>query len=231
MSKSRRAPSASASAPARASTSSASAADHPTPPWAKLRRLCDEGQILFGQNSENILREDGMVGVTVDLRGADEGSLVGFRARRDADVVDVENIGYYEPQDFWEPIHSASGPFILEPNDFYILMTREAVGVPPDYAAEMLAYDITAGEFRVHYAGFFDPGFGWDAAQRKAGGSRAVLEVRSYEVPFVLEHGQTVGWLRYEPMAGRPDKLYGQDIKSNYQGQSLKLAKQFRPLS
>ena len=110
----------------------------------------------------------------------------------------------------------------------YKLMTREAVAVPPDYAAEMVPYDTRAGEFRVHYAGFFDPGFGWDIATGKAGGSRAVLEVRSHEVPFMLEHGQTVGWLRYERMAGRPDRLYGSGIGSNYQGQALQLAKQFR---
>jgi dCTP deaminase len=107
-------------------------------------------------------------------------------------------------------------------------MTKEAIAVPPEFAAEMLPYDTRAGEFRVHYAGFFDPGFGWDSRSRKAGSSRGVLEVRSHEVPFVLEHGQTVGWLRYERMAERPDVLYGQDVASHYQGQELKLAKQFR---
>ena len=119
---------------------------------------------------------------------------------------------------------------ILEPDEFYILMTKEAIAVPPDYAAEMMPYDTRAGEFRVHYAGFFDPGFGWDIKTSKAGSSKGVLEVRSHEVPFLLEHGQTVGWLRYERMAARPDLLYGQDINSNYQGQSLKLAKQFKQL-
>jgi dCTP deaminase len=100
--------------------------------------------------------------------------------------------------------------------------------VPPDFAAEMLPYDTRAGEFRVHYAGFFDPGFGWDTVTKKAGSSRGVLEVRSHEVPFVLEHGQGVSWLRYERMAERPQALYGLEIASNYQGQELKLAKQFR---
>ena len=114
---------------------------------------------------------------------------------------------------------------MLDPNEFYILVTREAVRVPPDYAAEMVAYDTAVGEFRVHYAGFFDPGFGWDGA---GGACKAVLEVRSHEVPFMLEHGQTVGWLRYEPMAARPDRLYGSGIGSNYQNQGLQLAKQFR---
>ncbi len=118
---------------------------------------------------------------------------------------------------------------MLDPDEFYILMTKEAIAVPPDYAAEMLPYDTRAGEFRVHYAGFFDPGFGWDAATRQAGSSRGVLEVRSHEVPFVLEDGQRVGWLDYERMAERPQVLYGRDIASNYQGQQLQLAKQFRP--
>jgi dCTP deaminase len=109
-------------------------------------------------------------------------------------------------------------------------MTKEAIAVPPEYAAEMLPYDSRAGEFRVHYAGFFDPGFGWDAKTNKAGSSRGVLEVRSHEVPFLLEHGQTVGSLRYERMAARPELLYGQGSNANYQGQGLKLGKQFKQL-
>jgi dCTP deaminase len=201
----------------------------PTVASSELRRLHDEQQIVMALGVENKLGEDGMLRVTVDLGGAGGDTLIGFRARKHTDRIDVENIGYYDPLDFWEPIHAHREPrIILDQNDFYILKTRESVGVPPDYAAEMMAYDTTVGEFRVHYAGFFDPGFGWD---RAAGGSRAVLEVRSHEVPFLLEHGQTVGWLRYEPMAGRPDKLYGRGIGSNYQNQGLALAKQFKPLS
>ena len=105
------------------------------------------------------------------------------------------------------PSRRAGIGIILDPDDFYILATEEAVRVPPDHAAEMVAYDTLVGEFRVHYAGFFDPGFGWDPGGGP--GSRAVLEVRSHEVPFVLEHGQTVGWLRYERLTGLPDRLYG----------------------
>ena len=195
---------------------------------SELRRLHDEQQIVMALGDEQKLGEDGMLRVTVDLGGSGGETLIGFRARKHTDRIDVDNIGHYDPMDFWEPIHAHRDPrIILDPNDFYILKTRESVGVPPDYAAEMMAYDTTVGEFRVHYAGFFDPGFGWD---RAAGGSRAVLEVRSHEVPFLLEHGQTVGWLRYEPMAGRPDRLYGRGIGSNYQNQGLALAKQFRPL-
>ena len=198
---------------------------------SELQRLHDEQQIVMALGDENKLGEDGMLRVTVDLGGPriDGNMLIGFRARKHTDRIDVDNVGYYDPLEFWEPLHAHREPrIILDQNDFYILKTRESVGVPPDYAAEMMAYDTTVGEFRVHYAGFFDPGFGWDKA---AGGSRAVLEVRSHEVPFLLEHGQTVGWLRYEPMAGRPDKLYGRGIGSNYQNQGLALAKQFRPLT
>jgi dCTP deaminase len=198
----------------------------PQVPSSELRRLHDEQQIVMALGDEQKIGEDGMLRVTVDLGGGGDQSLIGYRARKHTDRIDVDNIGFYDPLDFWEPIHAHRDPrIILDTNDFYILKTRESVGVPPDYAAEMMAYDTTVGEFRVHYAGFFDPGFGWD---RAAGGSRAVLEVRSHEVPFLLEHGQTVGWLRYEPMAGRPDKLYGRGIGSNYQNQSLALAKQFR---
>jgi dCTP deaminase len=196
---------------------------------SELQRLHDEQQIVMALGDENKLGEDGMLRVTVDLGGSGDSALIGFRARKHTDRIDVDNVGYYDPLEFWEPLHAHREPrIILDQNDFYILKTRESVGVPPDYAAEMMAYDTTVGEFRVHYAGFFDPGFGWDNA---AGGSRAVLEVRSHEVPFLLEHGQTVGWLRYEPMAGRPDRLYGRGIGSNYQNQGLALAKQFRPLT
>jgi dCTP deaminase len=116
---------------------------------------------------------------------------------------------------------------ILDPDDFYILATKEFVRVPPDHAAEMVAYDTLVGEFRVHYAGFFDPGFGWNP--EGGPGSKAVLEVRSHEVPFVLEHEQTVGWLRYERLTSVPDRLYGHGIGSHYQAQGLQLGKQFRP--
>ena len=160
-----------------------------------------------------------------------EGDLIGYRAKKHAGRIDLERRDY-DPLDFWEPIRfRKTSSLILDPDEFYILMTKEAIAVPPEYAAEMMPYDTRAGEFRVHYAGFFDPGFGWNAQTNKAGSSRGVLEVRSHEVPFLLEHGQTVGWLRYERMAARPELLYGQhDSSSNYQGQSLKLAKQFAPL-
>lgn len=165
------------------------------------------------------------LGFSVDLRPA-TGDLVGFRAKPHTGVVDLDRIGHYPAADFWEEIHTTEGRIILDPGAFYILVSREAVTIPPDYAAEMAPYLAMVGEFRVHYAGFFDPGFGH--ADAGGAGSRGVLEVRCHEAPFVLEHGQVVGRLVYERMSERPDTLYGQAIKSNYQGQGLKLAKQFK---
>ncbi len=165
------------------------------------------------------------LGFSVDLRPA-TGDLVGYRAKPHTGVIDIAKIAHYPAPEFWEEIRTTSGRIILDPGAFYILVSREAVTIPPDYAAEMAPYLAMAGEFRVHYAGFFDPGFGHAAAG--GAGSRGVLEVRCHEAPFVLEHGQTVGRLVYEHMAARPDTLYGADLKSNYQGQGLKLAKQFK---
>ena len=129
--------------------------------------------------------------------------------------------------DFWEPIHRhGRADLVLDPGEFYILASKEAVRVPPDHAAEMTPFDPLVGEFRVHYAGFFDPGFG--AAEAGGAGARAVLEVRSHDVPFILEDGQIVGRLVYEKMAETPRTLYGADLKSNYQAQGLKLSKHFR---
>lgn len=165
------------------------------------------------------------LGFSVDLSpGA--GDLVGYRAKPHTGVIDLDRIGHYPAADFWEEIRTRDHRIILDPGAFYILVSREAVTIPPDYAAEMAPYLAMVGEFRVHYAGFFDPGFGHAAAGGK--GSRGVLEVRCHEAPFVLEHGQVVGRLVYERMSERPETLYGQAIKSNYQGQGLKLAKQFR---
>jgi dCTP deaminase len=200
---------------------------------AEWKQLLDEGQIVDSSDHEKNQRSirAGVLPFSVDLEGSrKEDNLIGFRAKRHAKRIDLEKRNY-DPLDFWDPIrfHRTSS-LILDPDEFYILMTKEAIAVPPEYAAEMLPYDTRAGEFRVHYAGFFDPGFGWNAKTRKAGSSRGVLEVRSHEVPFLLEHEQTVGWLRYERMAAPPEVLYGEDSNSNYQGQGLKLAKQFVPL-
>jgi dCTP deaminase len=167
------------------------------------------------------------IAVGVDLAGLGTGNLVGYRAKRHTGVIDVDQRGGYEVLDFWEPmVARPDRNLILDPDEFYILASKEAVQVPPDYAAEMVPFDPLVGEFRVHYAGFFDPGFGYAGAGGL--GARAVLEVRSREVPFILEHGQIVGRLVYETMLARPQTLYGTGIGSNYQAQGLKLSKHFR---
>ncbi len=168
--------------------------------------------------------QDGL-GFSVDLRPV-KGSLVGYRAKPHTGVIDLGQINHYAAADFWEAVHTTTGWIILDPGAFYILVSREAITIPPDCAAEMAPYLAMVGEFRVHYAGFFDPGFGWSGAG--GAGSRGVLEVRCHDAPFVLEHGQIVGRLVYERMAATPAALYGQAIKSNYQGQGLKLSKHFK---
>ncbi len=165
--------------------------------------------------------------VTVDIRGDLETGLIGYRARRHAGLIDVDNIALYDPEEFWEPVRAGKhGGLILDPNEFYILASKEAVTVPEDQAAEMVAYDTLLGEFRVHYAGFFDPGFG--LTETGTTGARAVLEVRSHEVPFLIEDGQVVGRLWYERLTDRPDRLYGRGIGSSYNRQGLALSKHFR---
>ncbi|MEP1519025.1 2'-deoxycytidine 5'-triphosphate deaminase [Ascidiaceihabitans sp.] len=168
--------------------------------------------------------DDGL-GFSVDLKLPGT-SLVGYRAKPHTGVIDLDRIGHYDPRAYWEDVHSTDGHIILDPGAFYILVSREAVCIPPSYAAEMAPYLAMVGEFRVHYAGFFDPGFGHATAG--GAGSRGVLEVRCHEAPFVLEHGQVVGRLVYEKMAEDPTQLYGADLKSNYQGQGLKLSKHFK---
>jgi dCTP deaminase len=187
---------------------------------AELRALHAVDTLVSG---EAVISEG--LGFSVDLKPA-QGDLLGYRAKPHTGVIDLDRIGHYPARDFWEEVRATDARIILDPGAFYILVSREAVTIPPDYAAEMAPYLAMVGEFRVHYAGFFDPGFGHAAAGGT--GSRGVLEVRCHEAPFVLEHGQVVGRLVYERMSERPDTLYGAGISSNYQGQGLKLAKQFR---
>ncbi|MBO0345443.1 2'-deoxycytidine 5'-triphosphate deaminase [Roseibium sp. CAU 1637] len=188
-----------------------------------LQMVHREHTLVTGGNE----RIGGGVQLSIDLEGSGKGSLVGYRAKHHSGLIDVDKPGAHAPLDFWEPIYRrGAAELILDPNEFYILVSQEAVHVPPDYAAEMVPFDALVGEFRVHYAGFFDPGFGHSSAGGV--GSRAVLEVRSHDVPFILEHGQTVGRLVYEKMSQRPATLYGEGIGSNYQGQALKLSKHFR---
>mgnify|MGYP001396483041 FL=1 len=192
-----------------------------------LLRLHEESRLIDGSVDPIEIAEHQSLSLRLDLAGNDMNGVVGWRARHHAGIIDVDKPDNYDPADFWEPVSARGGGIILNPDDFYILATREAVTVPPDYAAEMVAYDTLVGEFRVHYAGFFDPGFGWDP-KNVAVGSRGVLEVRSHDVPFLLEHEQVIGRLRYERLTARPEKIYGLGIGSHYQGQGLKLAKQFK---
>jgi dCTP deaminase len=168
---------------------------------------------------------DGLI-VHVGLAG-EPGETVGYRAIKNSDVIDVDRAGGYAAQDFWEPIPArADRRLVLDPDEFYILASREKMQIPADLAAEMAPIDPAIGEFRVHYAGFFDPGFGQGADGLPA--ARAVLEVRSRDVPFLIEDGQPVGRLVFERLADAADELYGAGPASNYQHQGLKLSKHFR---
>ena len=190
------------------------------------KRLHREYRVVDRELSADDIKNG--VPITVDVHGdAQTNNIIGYRAKSHTGLIDVDRVAHYNYLDFWD-IVPAPGPqgLILDPADFYILASREAVKVPPGFAAEMIAYDTLVGEFRVHYAGFFDPGFGDAAAGGQ--GSRAVLEVRSYEVPFVIEDGQIVGRLAYERLTEQADRLYGREIKSNYQRQGLRLSKHFK---
>ena len=189
-----------------------------------LVRLPDDGELDIDI--------DNGIAFRVDLKGIKQAgqtgpNLVGYRAKRHAGLIDVDKKAALSVADYWEAIYAnATNSLVLDPDQFYILASKEAVHVPPHYAAEMMPYNTLVGEFRVHYAGFFDPGFGHDAAGGH--GSRGVLEMRSHDVPFILEDGQIIGRLVYEKLTDTPEELYGQLSTSNYQAQGLKLSKHFR---
>ena len=165
--------------------------------------------------------------LSVDLAGDSESAVIGYRAKKHAPLVDLARVQHYDPADYWDPIYrNASRSLILDPEDFYILASRERVRIPAEYAAEMVPFDATIGEFRIHYAGFFDPGFGYGSGELN--GTRAVLEVRSHEVPFIMEDGQVVASLVFERLLERPRVLYGEGIGSSYQRQGLQLSKHFK---
>jgi dCTP deaminase len=164
--------------------------------------------------------------LSVDLSGP-HNRVVGYRAKKNSNRLDMSLLGHYKWRDYWEPVYpEPGGRIVLDPEVFYLLLSAEGVCVPPGYAAEMMAYDPTAGELRTHYAGFFDPGFGYDRMGHKFG-SRAALEVRARDVPFMVEHRQPICKLAFETMLEQPDKLYGADVGSNYQGQETMLSKHF----
>lgn len=167
------------------------------------------------------------VALSVDLSGGGTCPLIGYRAKRHTGLIDVDRAGAYDVEEFWEPLMvTPRRRLILDPDEFYILASKEAVRVPATHAAEMEPFNALMGEFRVHYAGFFDPGFGM--SETGGEGSKAVLEVRSHKVPFILEDGQLIGRLLYEPLSEPPAQLYGREIGSHYQAQALKLSKHFR---
>ena len=170
--------------------------------------------------------------IHLDARGDQSNFHIGYRAKRNTPLIDVERINHYPLRDFWERIEVSSddASTILDPSEFYIFASQEAVEIPPNYAAELAPIRTEVGEFRVHYAGFFDPGFGWseNAQIKRQHAARAVLEMRAHNVPFRIEHGQNIGKLMFEPLLDMPDLLYGKDLKSNYQGQGLKLSKHFK---
>jgi dCTP deaminase len=187
-----------------------------------LRVLHKQEQLVSGTAGEAADIAGG-IGLSVDLSG----DLIGYRGKRHSGVVDIDKPASCDTLDYWEPIHSRGQPrLILDPDQFYILASKEAVHVPPTHAAEMMPFNPLVGEFRVHYAGFMDPGFGHAAAGGT--GSRIVLEVRSHKVPFILEDGQIIGRLVYEKLTEVPERLYGRDLGSNYQAQGLKLSKHFK---
>ncbi|MDH3286254.1 MAG: 2'-deoxycytidine 5'-triphosphate deaminase [Betaproteobacteria bacterium] len=190
-----------------------------------MRRLQHEHNVVDSAISDDDIRNG--VPITVDVRGDRSGGVIGYKAKNHAGLIDVDKVRQYDISDYWEPVYTPrKGGLILDPADFYILASREPVKIPPTYAAEMIAYDTLVGEFRVHYAGFFDPGFGHPDAGSE--GAHAVLEVRSYEVPFIIEDGQIVGRLTYERLTAKPTRLYGRNVNSSYQSQGIALSKHFK---
>lgn len=189
-----------------------------------LERMAGKEHLVYEDGEKPTEPEiDRGLRVSVDLQGNGT-NIVGYKAKSSALEINLDRINYYDVHDFWEPIPTPkSRTIILEPKDFYILASRERISVPPTHAAEMVPFDASIGEFRVHYAGFFDPGFG-----HGVNGTKAVLEVRAHEVPILLEDGQLVGALIYHRMAQVPDKVYGPSIGSSYQQQGLALSKQFK---
>jgi dCTP deaminase len=200
----------------------------PPPSDTTLQELDAQETLVYGEGDQpgEALINRGLM-VSLNLQGGPEDKIIGYRAKQNTPAIDLLKKEYYDPDEFWEPIMAPRNRrIILNPDDFYILLSKEKVRIPPAYAAEMVAYDPSMGEFRIHYAGFFDPGFGYGASDVK--GSHAVLEVRSHEVPFLIEDGQVVGRLIYERLLTHSDKIYGMGIGSSYQGQGLALSKQFK---
>ncbi|MGD0182501.1 MAG: 2'-deoxycytidine 5'-triphosphate deaminase [Terriglobales bacterium] len=194
---------------------------------SRIRRLDEEENLTYMDEESPVKASvDRGLRITVNLEGTSADEVIAYKARKHAPAIELDRMNYYAPEEFWEARRHGSNRLILEPGDFYILASKERVRVPPEFAAEMVPFDPSVGEFRIHYAGFFDPGFGYGSSDIK--GTRAVLEVRAHEVPFLIEHEQFVGRLTYMPLLSKPEKIYGLQIGSSYQQQALTLSKQFR---
>ena len=200
------------------------------PPSDSLLERLDKREYLIYVDEENpvpaFIRNQG-VWLSINLKAENPAEVIAYRGKKNAPIVDLERVGHYDPEEFWDRITSRrDGRLILDPGDFYILGSRERVRVPRAFAAEMMPFQPSVGELRIHYAGFFDPGFGYGDSDIK--GTRAVLEVRAHEVPFVLEHAQVVSQLVYSRLLDVPDRIYGVSSGASYQRQGLALSKQFR---
>ena len=201
---------------------------------------CDAGELLRVHDSKPMVfpkagqlghstqpNEDNTLGLSIDLVGTSYG--IGYRAKKNSALLDLSRIDYYHPGDFWEPVFAdADRPLILEPEEFYLLSSTESIAIPPEYAAEMTAYETSSGELRTHYAGFFDPGFGYGEDGR-LGGVQPVLEVRAHDVPFMIGPGQKVCTLTFERMLETPEEWYGPKMGSSYQKSGRVLSKHFSP--
>lgn len=196
----------------------------------ELRQLAKEQHLLYDSEGRPTTDRIGEgIELTVDLEGDNNKSIVAYRAKDSPRAIELDKVDHYDPADYWEAIpRPRQGHIILAKGGFYLLASKGRVSVPLDHAAEMMAHDPSMGEFRVHYAGFFDPGFGYGSKKGEICGTKAVLEVRAYEVPILLEDDDVVGRLHYYPMAAIPDKVYGTSIGSSYQQQGLALSKQFK---
>lgn len=193
---------------------------------ASVKRLDERAPIIAAEPGQADIK-DGAIALSVDVVGDAATGLVGYKARKASEYIDVDRINYYDREVFWRPVYRPDiGGVVLKIDDFHILATKERIAVPSDHAADMVAYDTLVGEFRAHYAGFFDPGFGYVDGERV--GTPIVLEVRSHEVPFMVEDGQIVGRMEMERLSEPTDSPYGNGIGSSYQSQGLSLGKQFK---
>ncbi len=184
-----------------------------------LVRAPGEGLAGFRRNSGLLL--------TLDL----EQPVVGWVAKRSLEPIDLAQVHFHDPSEYFDPIPKPRrGALFLSREAFYIFSTHERVVVPPELAAEMLPYDTSAGEFRAHYAGFFDPGFGWGAAG-ELGGTPAVLEVRPYEDDLLVRHRQPVCKMAFEQLTAAPRQLYGQGQSHYAEQRGPRLSKYFEEIS